>query len=82
VPSGVSAWVIQVASLRAPEAARTLQNELREKGYPAFVEQADVRGERYYRVRVGPEVERARADQLAERLARDTGTDPLVQRYP
>jgi len=82
VPSGVSAWVIQVASLRAPEAARTLQDELRAKGYPAFVEQADVRGQRYYRVRVGPEVERARADQLAERLARDTGADPLVQRYP
>jgi DedD protein len=82
VPKGVSAWVIQVASLGSPEAARGLQDELRAKGYPAFVEQATVRGQRYYRVRVGPEIERARADQLAKRLASDTGNDPLVQRYP
>jgi DedD protein len=82
VPKGVNAWVIQVASLGPPEAARGLQDELRAKGYPAFVEQATVRGQRYYRVRVGPEIERARADDLAKRLASDTGNAPLVQRYP
>jgi DedD protein len=82
IPSGVRAWVVQVASLRAPEAARTLQNDLRAKGYPAFVEQANVNGQRYYRVRVGPEVERAQADRLADQLASDTGSQPLVQRYP
>jgi DedD protein len=82
IPSGVSAWVVQVASLGSPEAARGLQNELRAKGYPAFVEQAEVGGRRYYRVRVGPEVERARADSLAKRLAGETGSQPLVQRYP
>jgi DedD protein len=82
VPTGVTAWVIQVASLGSPEAARGLQDELRAKGYPAFVEQATVRGQRYYRVRVGPEIERARADELARRLAGDTESDPLVQRYP
>lgn len=82
IPSGVRAWVVQVASLRAPDAARTLQNDLRAKGYPAFVEQANVNGQRYYRVRVGPEVERAQADRLADQLASDTGSQPLVQRYP
>ena len=82
VPPGTNAWVIQVASLVSPEAARTLQDELRAKGYPAFVEQADVNGRRYYRVRIGPEVERTRADRLAERLAADRGGKPLVQRYP
>jgi DedD protein len=82
VPAGVSAWVIQVSSLGSPEAARSLQDELRAKGYPAFVEQAEVRGRRYYRVRVGPEVERARADRIAQQLAGETGAQPLVQRYP
>jgi DedD protein len=46
------------------------------------VEQAVVNGKRYYRVRVGPEVERARADSLANRLQGETGNKPLVQRYP
>lgn len=82
VPDGVRAWVVQVASLGSPEAATSLQDELRGNGYPAFVEQATVRGKRYYRVRVGPEVERGRADALAERIATETGADPLVQRYP
>ncbi|MBK1621228.1 hypothetical protein CKO42_22985 [Lamprobacter modestohalophilus] len=82
VPPGTSAWVIQVASLGSPEAAQALQDELRNKGYPAFVEQANVSGRRYYRVRVGPEIERARADRLATKLAADTGAQPLVQRYP
>jgi DedD protein len=74
--------VIQVASLGSPEAARGLQDELRGKGYPAFVEQARVNGKLYYRVRVGPEIDRARADGIARRLANETGAEPLVQRYP
>jgi DedD protein len=82
VPPGTRSWVVQVASLGSPEAARGLQDELRGKGYPAFVEQARVGGKLYYRVRVGPEVDRARADGIARRLANETGADPLVQRYP
>lgn len=82
VPAGTSAWVVQVASLGSSDAAGQLQDELRSKGYPAFVEQAEVGGRRYYRVRVGPEVERTRADRLAERLSADTKGQPLVQRYP
>ncbi len=82
VPAGASAWVVQVSSLGSSEAARSLQDELRAKGYSAFVEQAEVRGRQYYRVRVGPEIERARADRIAQQLAGETGTQPLVQRYP
>jgi DedD protein len=82
VPAGTASWVVQVASLGSPEAAKGLQNRLRAKGYTAFVEQATVNGKRYYRVRVGPEVERARADSLAVKLQSETGNKPLVQRYP
>jgi DedD protein len=82
VPPGTLSWVVQVASLGSPEAARGLQDRLRAKGYAAFVEQATVNGKRYYRVRVGPEIERARADSLAAELQSETGGKPLVQRYP
>lgn len=82
VPAGTASWVVQVASLGSPEAAKGLQDRLRAKGYTAFVEQATVNGKRYYRVRVGPEVERARADSLAAELQAETGNKPLVQRYP
>jgi DedD protein len=82
VPAGTASWVVQVASLGSPAAAKGLQDRLRAKGYTAFVEQATVNGKRYYRVRVGPEVERARADSLAAELQAETGNKPLVQRYP
>ena len=82
VPAGTSSWVVQVASLASPDAAKGLQDQLRSKGYTAFVEQATVSGKRYFRVRVGPEVERARADKLATELQSETGSKPLVQRYP
>ena len=81
VPAGSRAWVIQVSSLGSSAAATKLQNELRGKGYPAFVEQATVNGKRYYRVRVGPETNRATANSIAARLQRETGSRPLVQRY-
>ncbi|ESQ17375.1 MAG: SPOR domain-containing protein [Thiohalocapsa sp. PB-PSB1] len=82
VPAGRAAWIVQVASLGSPSAATRLQDELRGKGYAAFVEQATVNGKRYFRVRVGPETERGQADNLAARLERETGTKPLVQAYP
>ena len=81
VPPGTSAWVIQVASVGSPEAARKLQDELRGKGYPAFVEQAVVGGKQYYRVRVVPEIDRAKADRVANKLEGETGNKPLVQTY-
>jgi DedD protein len=81
VPAGTSAWVVQVASLGSSEAARKLQDELRGKGYSAFVEQAVVGGKQYYRVRVGPEIDRAKADRVASKLEGETGSKPLVQTY-
>jgi DedD protein len=81
VPPGVESWVVQVASLSAPDAAQRLQNELRQNGYPAFIEQAKVGGTTYYRVRVGPEVDRARAERLATDIKAQTGGSPLVQQY-
>jgi DedD protein len=82
VPPGATSWVIQVASLGSPDAARALQDQLRGQGFTAFVERATVSGKQYYRVRVGPEVERTTADRLAAKLRGITGNEPLVQRYP
>lgn len=81
VPAGATAWVVQVASLGSAAAAQDLQDDLRGQGFPAFVEQALVNGKTYYRVRVGPEVDRARADSVAARVQGFTSSKPLVQRY-
>lgn len=79
---GMPSWVIQVASLRTPEAAGELESKLRKAGYSAFVEQAEVKGKLYYRVRVGPEVDRANAERTAARLRNQQKLDTLIQNYP
>lgn len=79
---GMPSWVVQVASVGSPEAAGELEAKLRQAGFSAFVEQAEVRGKRYYRVRVGPEVDRARAERTAARLREQQKLDTLIQSYP
>jgi DedD protein len=82
LPAGVQAWVVQVISLRDQDKARTIRDSLRGKGFPSFVAKAEVDGQTYYRVQVGPEVERERADRLAEQLKSETSNPPFVKRYP
>lgn len=78
----LGSWVIQVASLGTPEGASELESHLRIQGYSAFVEQAVVGGKRYYRVRVGPMLERDDAERTATMLREREQLDTLIQRYP
>jgi DedD protein len=55
--------------------------ELRGRGYPAFIVEYRADGRVLHRVRVGPEQDRARADALAARLAKD-GYPGTVARHP
>lgn len=80
-PKGVITWVVQVASLSVPDAATKLRDQLRAKGYSAFIEEAEINDATFYRVRVGPESDRARADQMATAIGAITGGAPLVQQY-
>ncbi|WP_005224577.1 SPOR domain-containing protein [Marichromatium purpuratum] len=75
-------WVVQVASLGTAAGAAELEARLRAAGYSAFVEQAEVNGKRYYRVRVGPEIDRADAERAATMLRDRQGLETLIQRYP
>lgn len=79
---GMPSWVIQVASLGTPESAGELESRLRDGGFAAFVEKAEVNGKLYYRVRVGPEVDRASAERTAAQLRERHRLDTLIQSYP
>ena len=81
-PAGLSTWVIQVAALTELPRARALEKDLRAKSFPAFLEQAEVRGKTYYRVRVGPEADRKRIDSMAASLRDKMGLEGQIQRYP
>ena len=76
-----SAWAVQLGAFSNRAKAEQLVAELRNRRYAAFVLEYRAGGQVLYRVRVGPEQDRARAAEIAARLAKD-GFEPVVARHP
>ena len=68
---GAEGWVVQLGSFASQENAERLATGLRAKGFRAFVSEFRGSARVLYRVRVGPEQDRARADAIAARLAHE-----------
>ena len=80
--SGIdSAWAVQLGSFASQENAERLAADVRKGGYRAFVSRFESGSRVRYRVRVGPEQDRAQADALARRLERD-GRQVSVVAHP
>ena len=77
-----SAWVIQIASLREYARAEKLVQNLRVKGFPAFIQEAWVKQKRRYRVCIGPELKHKDIKSVAADLRRKTGRKGQIRRYP
>ena len=65
---GLSAWVIQVGSFSLRDNAENLVKQLRGKSFAADIEQVSVKGNVLFRVLVGPEVDRTKAEKLLQRV--------------
>ncbi|MCL5801829.1 MAG: SPOR domain-containing protein [Gammaproteobacteria bacterium] len=78
----ITAWIIQLGSFSSEQNALALRDQLRAKGYTAFVEKIKSGDSQLFRVRVGPELERARADALRDKLEKETKQKGIVERYP
>jgi DedD protein len=75
------AWAVQLGAFSNRDKAQQLVAQLRERRYAAFMLEYRAGGKVLYRVRVGPEQDRARAAEIAARLAKD-GFQPVVARHP
>lgn len=65
-------WFAQVAAPKKKSDADALTSKLKASGFPVSIETAEVRGENYYRVMVGPEENRDQADRLLLQLKRES----------
>lgn len=62
-------WVIQVGSFGAKSNAENLKNKLIKQGFTAFVDSYQTKQKQtLFRVRVGPELDRKRAEQMQAKL--------------
>ncbi|MCO6430389.1 MAG: SPOR domain-containing protein [Deltaproteobacteria bacterium] len=68
VPPG---WFAQVAAPKKIEDANQLASSLRSSGFAVTIEAAQVRGENYFRVLVGPEGTKSQAEILLKQLKRE-----------
>jgi DedD protein len=75
-------WVAQVGSFSSKSNAYGLRDKLRKKGFTAFVDSIKNKGKTTYRVRIGPEAQKAKASEQLARATKITKTKGFVARYP
>lgn len=75
LPEGDGKWALVVGSFAAADAAQPLAEQLAELGYPVDIQQADVRGRTWYRVRVTGYDTVARANRASADIAARAGVD-------
>jgi cell division septation protein DedD len=63
-------WSVQISAAPAKDIADTLIQQLKAKGYDGYMVQTEVKGQTYYRVRVGHFDTRERAESVRQSLVR------------
>ena len=75
-------WAVQVGSFKKSSNAIRLKEKLNNKKFHAFVERIMREGKPVYRVRVGPEVTRKKAQALKLKLKKEFKLSGLVVKHP
>jgi cell division protein FtsN len=63
-------WSVQISAAPAKDVAETLVRQLKAKGYDGYWVQAEVKGQTYYRVRVGHFAAQDQAESVRQSLVR------------
>jgi DedD protein len=74
-----SAWVIQAGNFTSEAGAKALAEKLRKNKFTAFVETIPGQQGATYRVQVGPELEKDRAEQTQKRLESSVGIRGILK---
>ena len=65
-------WYAQVAAPKTKSEADGLAGKLRSNGFRVSIETANIKGDDYYRILVGPEDNRGQAESLIQQLSRES----------
>jgi DedD protein len=71
-------WVVQVGSFSNPKSADALVAELRLSGLSAFSEKVTSASGSVYKVRIGPELDRDKASEMARKVKSEHQLDAFV----
>jgi len=78
----IKAWALQLGSFSQQTNALVLQDRLRAKGYRAFIVKSKNIGKTRYKVRIGPDLDRDKAEKIAKQLKKNENIDSIVVTHP
>ncbi len=78
----LKAFALQVSTVKVKDNAYKLRDKLRKAGYTAYVETYHKGGQPVYRVRIGPELDRARLEKMKQRIKQEQGLDGFIVNHP
>ena len=78
----IKAWALQLGSFSQHTNALVLQDQLRAKGYRAFVVKSKKSEKTRYEVRIGPDLDRSKIEKIAKKLKKTGNRDSLIVTHP
>ena len=81
-PAPAEGFAVQIGALRSEADANALRDRARAAGFSCYVERTATAGGTFWRVRVGPELQRANADKLKGEVKTKLGIDGNVVPHP
>jgi DedD protein len=78
----IQSWALQAGTFDSEKNAKAFRDKLRKKKHVAYVESAAADGKKSYRVRIGPELDRARLEKLKVRLKMELKIDGFIVNHP
>jgi DedD protein len=82
VGATATGWAVQVGAFQAEADAKARRDKLRGAGFTAFTDTVRAEKGTLYRVRVGPEAQRANAERLRDALKARLQIDGIVVPHP
>lgn len=80
--TSIHAWALQAGSFSEQANALVLRDQLRGKGYPAYIDEQKAAEGSAYRVRIGPELDRDRIEKLRLKLEAEDKIVGMVVKHP
>ena len=81
-PTSAGGWAVQLGAFAAEDDANKLQGRLRAAGFAGFVDRFVADGKPLWRVRAGPEVDRANAEKLRDRIRDKLKVEGMIVSQP
>lgn len=75
------AWVLQLGSFLEKPKAEEFEQRLQSAGFKSFIKGVDVSGKHYFRVYVGPKIDRRKALEAKSQIDQKFGTDAIMLQY-